>query len=311
MTVDEILFRASVNGDIMTPGDEITKIQLAKLNELQLRDSNSRIGKDKPLTANMLDELKTLIQKRDNPDLSVTCKKRLVKIYAKAFHDREEDITSKYLEKGIEVEQDSLTTYSRVKKKFFKKNETNLTNKFVSGTPDFFDGPTDDIMDAEEIIDIKSSWSLITFLNAKMDKKVNQDYEWQGHTYLGLALKAKRFRLAYVLSNSPAKNILDEKRKLQFMLGVIDPDVDPEYIRLCQKIERNHIFDMELFKKHNPGFDFHNDLSEWKWDIPFADRVHEIVIERKPESIAKMYEKIPVCRKWIKDNLVIQRFNVG
>lgn len=304
MTVDEILFRASANGDIMTSGDgEITEIQLAKLNELRQRDKDSRTGAAKPLTDNMKEELEKLIYKRDNPELSVTCKKRLVKIYAKAFHDREEDITSKYLEKGIEVEEDSMTTYSRVKKKFFKKNETNLTNKFTSGTPDFFEGPTDDIMEAEEIIDVKSSWSLITFLNSKLDKKVNHDYEWQGHTYLGLIPKAKRFRLAYVLSNSPAKNILDEKHKLQFMLGVIDPEVDPEYIRLCQKIERNHIFDMALFQKHNPGFDFHNDLSEWRWDIPYENRVHEVVIERNPESIAKLYKKIPECRKWIKNNL--------
>lgn len=305
MTVDEILFRASANGDIMTSGDgEITEIQLAKLNELRQRDRDSRTGAAKPLTDNMKEELEKLIYKRDNPELSVTCKKRLVKVYAKAFHDREEDITSKYLEKGIEVEEDSMTTYARVKKKFFKKNEINLTNKFTSGTPDFFDGDSDDIMEAEEIIDVKSSWSLITFLNAKMDKKVNTDYEWQGHTYLGLIPKAKRFRLAYVLSNSPAKNILDEKRKLQFMLGVIDPEIDPEYIRLCQKIERNHIFDMELFKKHNPGFDFHSDLDFWKWDIPYENRIHEVVIERNPEAIAKLYKKIPVCRKWIKDNLL-------
>jgi len=309
MDVNSILFRASANGDIMVDGDGIiTEIQLAKLNELRQRDRDSRTGAAKPLTDNMKEELEKLIYKRDNPELSVTCKKRLIKVYAKNFHNREEDITSKYLEKGIEVEEDSLSTYCRVKKKFFKKNEINLTNKYTSGTPDFFDGPTDDIMDAEEIIDVKSSWSLITFLNAKLDKKVNSDYEWQGHTYLGLIPKAKRFRLAYVLSNSPAKNILDEKRKLQFMLGVIDPEVDPEYIRLCQKIERNHIFDMGLFQKHNPGFDFHNDLDEWRWDIPFENRVHEIVIERNPEAIAKLYKKIPECRKWIKDNLVMASF---
>lgn len=296
MTVDQILFRASANGDIMTSGDgEITPTQLKTIAEYEAKDK---------LTENQRNELIRLRHKRDNPELSTTCKKRLVKVFAKAFHDREEDITSKYLEKGIEVEEDSLTTYSRVKKKFFKKNEINLTNKFTSGTPDFFDGPTDDIMDAEEIIDIKSSWSLITFLNAKMDKKTNADYEWQGHTYLGLIPKAKRFRLVYVLSNSPAKNILDEKRKLQFMLGVIDPEVDPEYIRLCQKIERNHIFDMALFQKHNPGFDFHNDLSGWKWDIPYDKRIHERVIERDQVAISKLYTKIPECREWIKNNLL-------
>lgn len=305
MTVEEILFRASSNGELMVGGDgEITEIQLAKLNELRQRDRDSRTGAAKPLTDNMREELEKLINKRDNPELSATCIKRLIKVYAKAFHNREEDITSKYLEKGIECEEDSISTYCRVKKKFFKKNEINLTNKFTSGTPDFFDGPTDNILEAEEIIDVKSSWSLLTFLNSKMDKKVKHTYEWQGHTYLGLIPSAKRFRLAYVLSNSPAKNILDEKRKLQFMLGVIDPDVDPEYIRLCQKIERNHIFDMELFKTHNPGFDFHHDLDEWKWDIPYDKRVHETVIERDQLAINKLYAKVPECRKWIKENLL-------
>lgn len=304
MTVEEILFRASANGDIMTLGDGmITDIQLIKLNELQLRDRNSRTGEEKPLTDNMREELKKLIEKRDNPELSDTCKKRLIKIYAKSFHDREEDITSKYLEKGIEVEEDSMTTYSRAKKKFFKKNEKNLTNRFTSGTPDFFDG-AEDIEQATEIIDIKSSWSLLTFLEAKMSKKVNPKYQWQGDTYLGLIPTAKTFRLAYVLSNSPAKNILDEKRKLQFMLNAIDPEADPKYIELCQKIERNHIFDMELFKTHNPGFDFHNDLAEWRWDIPYTDRVHEFVIPRDEVRISKLYKQIPICRQWIKDNLM-------
>lgn len=304
MTVDEILIRASSSGEIMTMGDGmITDIQLAKLNELQLRDKNSRTGEEKPLTDNMRDELKKLIDKRDNPELSDTCKKRLIKIYAKAFHDREEDITSKYLEKGIEVEDDSISTYSRVKKKFFKKNEKNLTNKFVSGTPDFFDG-SEVIETAEDVIDVKSSWSLLTFLEAKMSKKVNPKYQWQGDTYLGLIPSAKTFRLAYVLSNSPAKNILDEKRKLQFMLNTIDPEADPQYIELCKKIERNHIFDMELFKTHNPGFDFHNDLAEWRWDIPYTDRVHEFVITRDEVRISKLYKQIPICRQWIKDNLI-------
>lgn len=307
MTVDEILIRASASGEVMTMGDGmITDIQLAKLNELQLRDKNSRTGADKPLTDNMREELKKLIEKRDNPELSDTCKKRLIKIYAKVFHDREEDITSKYLEKGTEVEPDSVSTYSRVKKKFFKQNTKNLTNRFTSGTPDLFDG-AEEIEQATEIIDIKSSWSLLTFLEAKMSKKVNPKYQWQGDTYLGLIPTAKTFRLAYVLSNSPAKNILDEKRKLQFMLGFIDTqmaDTDPTYVELCRKIERNHIFDMELFKTHNPGFDFHNDLSEWKWDIPYTDRVHEFIIPRDETRISKLYKQIPICRQWIKDNLV-------
>jgi hypothetical protein len=59
-----------------------------------------------------------------------------------------------------------------------------------------------------------------------------------------------------------------------------------------------------LFQKHNPGFDFHNDLSDWKWDIPYDKRIHERVIERDHVAISKLYTKIPECREWIKNNLL-------
>jgi len=131
MTTDEILFRASSNGDVMTKGDGmITDIQLVKLNELQLRDKNSRTGK--PLTDNMRYEMKKLIEKRDNPELSDTTKKRCIKIYANHFHGRTEDVTSKYMEKGTLVEDDAITLYSRVSKKFYKKNTQIIVVLFES-----------------------------------------------------------------------------------------------------------------------------------------------------------------------------------
>ena len=221
MTVEEILFRASANGDTMTMGDGfITEIQLAKLNELQVRHRNSLKGIDKPLTDNMLDDMKKLINKRDNPDISETTKKRCIKIYAEQFHGRTEDITSKYMEKGNLVEDDSITLYSRVVKKFYKKNTVRLSNKFVTGEPDLVDA--EEIQESEEGVDVKSAWSLISFLNYKIDKKVKHDYEWQGLTYLGLIPKAKRWKIAHCLVNSPAKIITDEKLNLQRKLGYID-----------------------------------------------------------------------------------------
>jgi len=306
MTTDEILFRASSNGDVMTKGDGmITDIQLVKLNELQLRDKNSRTGADKPLTDNMRDEMKKLIEKRDNPELSDTTKKRCIKIYANHFHGRTEDVTSKYMEKGTLVEDDAITLYSRVSKKFYKKNTVRLSNSFVTGEPDMVD--SEEIQESEEGVDVKAAWSLISFLNYKIDKKVKHDYEWQGLTYLGLIPKAKRWKIAHCLVNSPAKIVTDEKFSLQRKLGYIDSimaEEDESYIEKCKQIERNHIFDMGLFQEHNPGFDLHHDLSDWKWDIPFKDRVHEFVIERDGGKIAKLYNQIPICRAWIKDNLV-------
>lgn len=308
MNVNEILFRASSTGDLMTAGDgEITEIQLAKLSELQNRQSKAALGQDKPLTDNMREELTKLIYKRDNPTLSLTCQKRLIKVYAFEMYGRTEDISSKYMEKGTMVEEDAITLFSRVKKKAFKKNEVRLSNKYITGLPDLWDGEGATIYDAEEIEDIKSSWSLITFLNAKVDKKINHDYKWQGNSYLGLVPKAKRFRLAYCLVNSPAKLITDEKFKAQRELGFLDQemaDSDPSFIERCKAIERNHIFDLGLFKEHYPHFDFHNEPAEWSWDIPKEKRVHEFVFDRNEAEISQLYKRVPECRKWISETFL-------
>ena len=289
MDFDKLLFRASANGDIMNKGDgELTEIQANELLELVAK------RKEKPLTPTQEEKLAKYINKRDNPVLSKTCIKRLVKMYAKAL-GREEEIRSKYTDKGTTGENNGITLYSRIKKKAFFKNEAHLTNKYVEGTPDMGDGET--IQDSEEIIDIKLSWSLITFLEAMFDK-TNPDYQWQGDTYLALVPKAKRFRLAYCLVNSPAEIIVQEKKKKMFQMLVLD-DQDPEYKEECRQIERNHIFDIKEFVKEYPHFDFDNSIEEWVWDIPMEDRMFEIVIERNNDRIAELYKKVERCRRWL------------
>jgi len=292
MNPDEILFRASSTGFIMTDGDGmITEKQLKTIEEYQAKPK---------LTDIQGAELRRLIDKRDNPELSLTTKKHLLKVYAKAEFDREEEVRSKYMDKGTIAEPDSITLYSLVKKKFFKKNELRLNNRYVTGLPDLFDGPDDDIQNAEEIEDIKSSWSLDTFLANKFINKTNSDYFWQGQSYLALVPKAKRFRLVYVLINTPAELIMDEKKKLLYQNRY--DETDPDYIEACQNIEKNHIFDMALFRSHYPYFEFHNDV--WAWDIPKEKRYHEIVIERDPIAINALYERITMCRKWMKEKLL-------
>jgi len=292
MNVDDILFRASSTGSLMCDGDGmITEKQLITLDELEAKPK---------LTDNQRAELIRLRDKRDNPELSLTTKKQLLKVYAKEAFGREEEVRSKYMDKGSRAEDDSITLYSLVKKKFFKKNEIRLNNRYITGLPDLFDGPDDDIQNAEEIEDVKSSWSLDTFLAAKFANGVNKDYYWQGQSYLALVPKAKRFQLVYVLINTPAELIMDEKKKLMYQNRY--DETDPEYIEACKLIERNHIFDMALFRTHYPYFEFHNDV--WVWDIPKEERYHEIVIERDPIAINALYERITMCRKWMKEKLL-------
>jgi hypothetical protein len=293
---NNILFRASANGDIMTPGTgEITEKQL-----LTLKEYTEKKNSAKGLTDLQNEELTRLINKRDNPTLSTTCIKRLIKIFAQT-QGREEEIRSKYMEKGSSVENDAITLYSRVKKVAFFKNTVRLNNKYVTGEPDCGSDPN--IIESEEIIDIKSSWSLITFLNAK-HSEVNSDYQDQGDTYMGLCPKSKRFRLAYCLVNSPGSIIQQEKKKLQWQMAgeVIDFDNSPEYKEKCRQIEINHIFDIKLFVEQNPGFDFDNDLDTWEWGIPMEKRVFEFVIDRDNKRIDAIYKKIERCRKWMSEN---------
>lgn len=293
-----VLFRGSANGDIMTsgPGGELTEIQKETLKDLIAK---SKAG---DITAKQSTEMARLVEKRDNPKFSDTTIKRLIKLYAE-LKGRKEEIKSKYLEKGTRVENDGITLYSRVKKKAYFKNERHLTNKYVCGTPDM--GDHDDITQSEETIDIKCSWSLITFLEAKFKDEASKNYDWQGNTYMALLPKVKQHRIAYCLVNSPGEIIMAEKKKLQWNMGIMDPQAElhPEFFEKCRQIEVNHIFDIEMFLADNPGFDMDTDTRDWVWDIPMSERVWEIAILRDDAKIGKLYLKIERCRKWMIDNL--------
>lgn len=297
MDFTKTLFRASSNGDIMTSSTgEITEKQLITISELTEK------AKAKPLTPTQEETLRDLIKKRDTvPPLSQTCVKRILKVYAQSL-GREEETRSRYMEKGTVVEQDSITLDSRIRKIMIYKNEKQLENQWVSGNPDAGNHKAT-ILKATEIIDYKSSWSLITFLNAKFSA-TNADYQWQGDTYMGLVPSAKQFRLVYCLVNSPAEIIAQEKKNLKFrMYDVIDEDASPEYVEGCRQIERNHIFDMATFREQYPWFEFHSDLDAWAFDIPMESRRFEIVIPRNDERIQQLYRKIERCRQWMKENL--------
>src|SRR5689334_14038122 len=72
--------------------------------------------------------------------LSETTKTYLAECYVDHIYGRNKEIQSKFLEKGIAVEEDSITLLSRVKKKLYKKNSIRLKNEFVTGEPDLYEG---------------------------------------------------------------------------------------------------------------------------------------------------------------------------
>lgn len=226
--------------------------------------------------------------------LSETTKTHLVDVFVSAKYNRHEEIHGKFLEKGNEREEDSCTLLSRILKRKFVTNTMGLKNEFIKGTPDIFIGEA--INKADEIIDLKTSWSAHTFFRAK-NSELNKMYKWQLICYMALS-GASKCTLAYCLVNGTAKLIEDEKRRLSYQLLS-----EEKYISECKQIEINHIFDLQHFRSENPGFVFHNELSEWKYDMDYKERFHSISFERDDEEIKKLYSRIAEARIWMNQNL--------
>ena len=210
---------------------------------------------------------KIMTSPRSGPGLSETCKAHLMECWIEETYKREKDIENKYLTKGTEVEEDSITLYSRARKKFLKKNSKKLSNDFIIGTPDLIDG--------DAVVDIKSSWDIFTFF-ANIYKPLNKDYAWQIASYAEL-LGLKAGRLVYCLVDTPLHLVEAEKNKLKWKMGVIDPDANPAYLEACEKIERNMLYD----------------------DIPIEIRYMEFTIALSDYKISDAYERIAVCRDFL------------
>jgi hypothetical protein len=211
---------------------------------------------------------------KDAGNLSESAKTHCVDVFVSEKYGRNTDINNKYIEKGLMVEEDSITLYSRLKKKFFKKNDRSLTNSYLKGTPDLYIGL--DITEAEEIIDVKSSWDLFTFSRVRT-KEVNDLYYHQLQAYMALT-GAKRATLAYCLINTPEVLISDEKRKLMWKMGCATEE-NELYQQACDELDRSMKFD----------------------DIPLHERMIEFSFERDNEVIAAMYKKVEKARQFMNE----------
>jgi len=207
-------------------------------------------------------------------NLSEGAKTHLIDCYVSAKYGRQSDVHSRYITKGLECEEDSITLYSRLKKKFFKKNEEHLNNEFIKGTPDLYEG--EKILAATKIIDVKSSWDIYTFFRV-LSKDVSDIYYWQLQGYMALT-GAKISTLAYCLNDMPLILLEDEKRKLMWKMGAGTTE-SPEYIQACEELE--HLLTYP--------------------DIPLEERVIEFEIERNDEDIDKLYAKIQKARIWLNE----------
>lgn len=283
MKPSDIKFRASSVGYIMTEPKEKSPYD-------QWNDTKAALGEAKAAYEKMNKETVTAKKKKasidkmeakmpdleahkDDVHLSETCKGHLADIMVRAKYNRQTDTVNKYTTKGLMVEEDSITLYNRLNRgKFFRKNEEQKTNHYISGTPDLYEGESID--KATIVHDVKSSWDIFTFFR-NHEGGLNKQYFWQMQAYMALT-GAKRSFLAYCLINTPDALIEDEKRRLFYKMNVVSED-NADYVAACEALELNMRYD----------------------DIPIEERCIVISIERDEEAIDRMYERVDQCRRYM------------
>src|SRR6185369_5631239 len=157
---------------------------------------------------NLLAESKT----KGEP-IGKTCQAELLKIYSEEVYGRKKDITTAAMEKGKQVEPDSIAMLSVLEGKLYYKNEDRMEDSDFSGHPDLFSE------DGTEVGDIKSSWSLDSFM-PKLIEEPDKAYVAQLNVYYALTGASGGF-LAYCLVSAPMNILEQEKRSLLFKMNVV------------------------------------------------------------------------------------------
>lgn len=158
------------------------------------------------------DEEKSLLAPYKEQSLSAGAKTYCEQIAKEFVYGYESTVTSKYLEKGLMVEEQAIELYNEVKFTSLTKNKERRENDWITGEPD--------LVRSDRIVDIKSSWSLDTFPVTSMAGR-DSGYEWQGRAYMWLFDKPA-FDLAYCLVNTPDDLIGYEDPALHYV-DEIDP----------------------------------------------------------------------------------------
>jgi hypothetical protein len=116
------------------------------------------------------------------------------------IYSTKKTIQSKYLTKGIDVEEIAMEYYADQKGLgFIVKNYDHFQNDFMTGTPD--------LIYKDEVIDFKSSWDCFTF--PLFGDQVDKGYFAQLQGYMALT-GLKKGRLVYTLQNTPDELEWDE-----------------------------------------------------------------------------------------------------
>lgn len=255
-------------------------IQLFDSTDKKIKDLTEELKGIAPLTDRMKDEYSNLLKRKMNPVLPQGAKTYLKRWIKEQIFQRQEEIRSKYIQKGNLTEEDGFTLMCvQLGLGMVYKNEEYRENDFFRGTCDL------DLK--EEVIDNKSSYSLFTFpmFESGFD---NDDYFYQLQVYMDLYGKNKA-RLVYTLNDTPIEILKQEVR------WIYNEDEK-------QKAVLNLVFTKDYFEKVKAEL-FPNAKKIDFVEVPAKLRVKSFDIEKDSGVIQDMKQRVILCQKYVDELL--------
>jgi hypothetical protein len=178
-----MLFRCSSIGKLMTDAQSV--------DPKYMTDALAEIARKKKRT----DEEQAQIDAAKEKSLSAGAKTYIRELAAQSIFGVDFEVSSKAMEKGILVEDESIELVNRVHGLSLVKNTVRRSNEYITGECDLFDPVT------RIGRDIKSSWSLATFPLLPSDC-YDKLYEWQMRAYMML-WDAEQWAVDYCIVETP------------------------------------------------------------------------------------------------------------
>lgn len=285
--------RCSSLGNIMTnlpqPITEEEKIELANL----LQECNTGInenGRKTKWTDTKASRVKSLQRKEKGEDeLSSGIITHLEDVFRAVFWRRKRHLSNKYLDKGLLVEQDILDLASQLDGEFYIKNGSRHKNDYLQGEWDNFQ---------IKIRDAKANYDMKTYDEAELTSL----YSWQIKGYSFIAKDVfnldhyPKGELMYGLVNNPLHHIQNETTR-QFYAHGNPSDTDEKWKEVRRQIERNMIFDIDIFRRDYPHYQFENEILDF--DVPAIFRLKKFEVETTNEDIEHIKRRVLMCRIYL------------
>lgn len=209
------------------------------------------------LRCSSIGKLMTEPRSKSEGPLSVGAKTYIRELAQQEIFGIDFEVSSKEMEKGIEVEPESIALLNRVRGLNLVKNKERRTNDYLTGECDLFDA------ERRRGHDLKSSWSAKTFRGWLVDC-VEKLYEWQMRGYMML-WDADEWEVNYALVDTPERLIGFEPIQMHIVSHI------PEHLRLTTwRIERDFDKERQMIAKIKAARKYYAEV------IEEFDRTHRV-----------------------------------